>query len=109
MRETMQTMQAELSPLTNKLAVAQKEAVKAALAQNADEKAVRAKIEAVGKIQNEIAVLRFKAVKEIASTLTDEQKSQMEERPGMAYNSLFGMGFMGGAGRRGGGGGGGNR
>jgi Spy/CpxP family protein refolding chaperone len=110
MRETMQTMQAELSPLTNKLAVAQKEAVKAALAQNADEKTVRAKIEAVGKIQNEIAVLRFKAVKEIASTLTDEQKSQMEERPGMAYNSLFGgMGFMGGAGRRGGGGGGGNR
>ena len=59
----------------------------------------------MAKIQTDIAVLRLKAVKEIASTLTDEQKTQMEERPGMAYNSLFGgMGFMGG-GRRGGGGG----
>jgi Spy/CpxP family protein refolding chaperone len=105
MRETMQALQADLSPLTNKLAVAQKDAVKAALAKDADAQTVRAKIEAVAKIQTDIAVLRFKAVKEIASTLTDEQKTQMDERPGMAYNSLFGgMGFMGG-GRRGGGGG----
>jgi Spy/CpxP family protein refolding chaperone len=105
MRETMQALQADLSPLTNKLAVAQKDAVKAALAKDADAQAVRAKIEAVAKIQTDIAVLRFKAVKEIASTLTDEQKTQMDERPGMAYNSLFGgVGFMGG-GRRGGGGG----
>jgi Spy/CpxP family protein refolding chaperone len=105
MRETMQALQADLSPMTNKLAVAQKDAVKAALAKDADAQAVRAKIEAVAKIQTDIAVLRFKAVKEIASTLTDEQKTQMDERPGMAYNSLFGgMGFMGG-GRRGGGGG----
>ena len=105
MRETMQALQADLSPLTNKLVVAQKDAVKAALAKDADAQAVRAKIEAVAKIQTDIAVLRLKAVKEIASTLTDEQKTQMDERPGMAYNSLFGgMGFMGG-GRRGGGGG----
>ena len=105
MRETMQALQADLSPLTNKLAVAQKDAVKAALAKDADAQTVRAKIEAVAKIQTDIAVLRLKAVKEIASTLTDEQKTQMDERPGMAYNSLFGgMGFMGG-GRRGGGGG----
>jgi len=105
MRETMQALQADLSPLTNKLAVAQKDAIKAALAKDADAQAVRAKIEAVAKIQTDIAVLRLKAVKEIASTLTDEQKTQMDERPGMAYNSLFGgMGFMGG-GRRGGGGG----
>ena len=105
MRETMQALQADLSPLTNKLAVAQKDAIKAALAKDADAQAVRAKIEAVAKIQTDIAVLRLKAVKEIASTLTDEQKTQMDERPGMAYNSMFGgMGFMGG-GRRGGGGG----
>ncbi len=101
MRETMQGLQADLSPLTNKLALAQKEAVKAALAKDAEADAVRAKIEAVAKIQTDIAMLRLKAVKEIASTLTDEQKTQMAERPGMAYNSLFGgMGFMGGMGGR---------
>ena len=113
MRETMQALQGDLSPLTNKLAVAQKEAVKAALAKDADEKTVRAKIEAVAKVQTDIAVLRLKAVKEIASTLTDEQKTQLDERPGMAYNMLFGgmggMGGMGGGGRRGGGGAGGNQ
>jgi Spy/CpxP family protein refolding chaperone len=111
MRETMQAMQADLAPLTNKLAVAQKEAVKAALAKDADEKTVRAKIEVVARAQTDIAVLRLKAVKEIASTLTDEQKTQLAERPGMAYNMLFGgMGGMGGGGRRGGGsGGGGNQ
>ena len=112
MRETMQAMQADLAPLTNKLAVAQKDAVKAALAKDADEKTVRAKIEAVAKVQTDIAVLRLKAVKEIASTLTAEQKTEMDARPGSAYNSLFGgMGGMGGGGgRRGGaGGGGGNQ
>ena len=36
-------------------------------------------------------------------TLTDEQKTQMDARPGMAYNALFGG--MGGGDRRGGGGG----
>ena len=110
MRETMQALQADLSPLTNRLAIAQKDAVKAALAKDADEKTVRGKIEAVAKVQTDIAMLRFKAVKETASTLTDEQKAQMDARPGMAYNSLFGgmggMGGMGGGGSRGGGGGG---
>jgi len=112
MRETMQALQADLSPLTNRLAIAQKDAVKAALAKDADEKTVRGKIEAVAKVQTDIAVLRFKAVKEIASTLTDEQKTQMDARPGSAYNALFGgMGGMGGGGgRRGGAGsGGGNQ
>ena len=104
MRETLQALQADLSPLTNKLAVAQKDAVKAALAKDADEKTVRGKIEAVAKVQTDIAVLRFKAVKEIASTLTDEQKNQMEARPGTAYNSLLG-GMGGGGARRGGAGG----
>jgi Spy/CpxP family protein refolding chaperone len=105
MRETMQALQADLAPLTNKLAVAQKDAVKAALAKDADEKIVRAKVEAVAKVQTDIAMLRFKTVKEIASTLTDEQKTQMDARPGTAYNSLFGGMGGGGGGRRGGGGG----
>lgn len=106
LRETMQASQTEMTQLTEKLAAAQKEALKAALAKNADEKVLRTKIEAVAKIQTDIALLRFKAVKEIAATITDEQKTQMETRPGMAYNMLMGGGF-GGMGRRGGGGGGG--
>ena len=104
MRESMQASQSELTQLNEKLAAAQKEAVKAALAKDASEKTVRAKVEAVAKIQTDIAVLRFKAVKEIASTLTDEQKNQMEARPGTAYNSLLG-GMGGGGARRGGAGG----
>jgi len=111
MRESMQASQSELTQLNEKLAAAQKEAVKAALAKDASEKTVRAKVEAVAKIQTDIAVLRLKGVKEISSSLTDEQKTQMDSRPGMAYNMLLG-GFggmgpgMGGGGRRGGGGGG---
>lgn len=107
LRESMQASQAELTPLTEKLVAAQKEALKAALAKTPDEKVVRAKIEAVAKIQTDIAMLRLKAVKEVASTITDEQKAQIEERPGMTYNMLLGsFGGMGGPGRRGGGGGG---
>ena len=112
LREAMQAAQTELAPLNEKLAAAQKEALKAALAKDADEKTVRPKIEAVAKIQTDIAMLRLKAVKDIAPTLTDEQKTQMEARPGMGYNMLLGgFGGMGAGGRRGagGGGGGGNR
>ncbi len=106
LREANQSIQTELTQLNEKLAAAQKEALKAALAKDADEKSVRPKIEAVAKIQTDIAVLRLKAVKEIAPTLTDEQKTQMESRPGMGYNMLLGgFGGMGMGGRRGGGGG----
>jgi len=104
-RESLQSSQSEVTELTTKLAAAQKEAVKAALAKDADEKSVRPKIEAVTKIQTEIALLRLKAVKDVAPTLTDEQKTQIENRPGVAYNALLG-GFGavgGGGGRRGGG------
>jgi Spy/CpxP family protein refolding chaperone len=110
MRESMQASQTELTQLNEKLAAAQKEALNAALAKDATEKTVRPKIEAVAKIQTEISMLRFKGVKEIASTITDEQKTQMQERPGMGYNMLLGgFGGMGGGRRGGGGGGGGNQ
>jgi len=105
MRETMQSSQTEMTQLNEKLAAAQKEAVKVALAKDASEQALRAKIEAVAKIQADIAVLRFKGVKAIAPTITDEQKTQMDSQPGMGYNMLFGgLGGMGGG--RGGAGGG---
>jgi len=104
-----ETVQADFAPLTEKLVAAQKEAVKAALAENASEQTVKAKIEAVTKIQAEIALLRFKGVKAIAASLTTEQKSQLGEARDGGYGALFG-GMMGGgrAGRAGGGGGGGN-
>ncbi len=108
MREAMQDSRTELTALNEKLAAAEKEAVKAALAENPDEKTVRAKIEAVTKLQTEVMMLRFKAVKAIAPTLTSEQKSQLENAPRGGFMALFQM--MGGPGRgpRGGGGGGGS-
>jgi Spy/CpxP family protein refolding chaperone len=109
MREAMQASQSDMTALTEKLSAAQKEAIKAVLAKDADEKSVRPKIEAVAKIQTDIAVLRLKAVKEISSTITDEQKTQLEATPAIGYNALvggFGGGMGGGRGRRGGGAGG---
>lgn len=103
-----ETVQADFAPLTEKLVAAQKEAVKAALAENASEQTVKAKIEAVTKIQAEISLLRFKGVKAIAASLTAEQKSQLNDARDGGYMALFGMGGGGRGGRAGGGGGGGN-
>jgi Spy/CpxP family protein refolding chaperone len=108
LREAMQASRSELTQLNEKLATALKEAVAAVLAKDASEKTVLPKIEAVHKIQTDIAILRLKGVKEIASTITEEQKAQMQERPGMGYNMLLG-GFGGMGGGMGGGGGGGNQ
>jgi len=97
-------IQADMAPLMEKLAAAQKEAVKAALA-NASEETIKAKLDAVAKAQTEVAVLRLKGVKAIAPTLTAEQKEQLESARDGGYMALFGA--MGGG--RGGAGGGGNR
>ena len=109
LRESMQATRAETTTLMEKLAEAQKEALKALLAKDVDEKAVRAKLEAVAKIQTDLTMLRLKAVKEVAATLTEEQKTQINERPGIAYMMLLGSGGGMGGGQRGGGGGGGAR
>jgi len=99
----------ELTALTTKLAAAQKDAVDAALAADATEASVKAKIQAVAAIQTDIAVLRYtKAVKPVVASITADQKTQIDAAPGMVYGQLFGGGFGGfGGGRRGGGGGGG--
>jgi len=107
LRESMQGARAEITPLMEKLAAAQKEAIKAVLAKDTDEKSVRAKLEAVSKIQMDLAMLRLKTLKELGATLTDEQKAQINERPGIAYMMLLGGGA--GGGQRGGGGGGRNQ
>jgi Spy/CpxP family protein refolding chaperone len=110
MRDALPMDSAELTALTAKLTAAQKEAVDAALAKDATDASVRAKVEAVAKVQTDIAMLHFsKAVKPIAASVTDEQKTQIAAAPGATaatYGQLFGGGF-GGGGRRGGGGGGG--
>jgi Spy/CpxP family protein refolding chaperone len=98
----------ELADLNTKLAAAQKDAVNAALAKDAKDEDVRAKLEAVAKIQTDIAMLRYtKAVKPIVSSITDDQKTEINNAPAGTYNQLFGGGFGFGRGRRGGGGGGG--
>jgi len=100
----------ELADLNTKLAAAQKDALAAALAPDATEASIRAKVEAVSKIQTDIAVLRYtKAVKPVVASLTADQKTQIDSAPpAMVYGQIFGGGFGGfGGGRRGGGGGGG--
>jgi Spy/CpxP family protein refolding chaperone len=104
----------ELSALTNKLAIAQKAALDAAVASGATEATVRPKVEAVAAIETDIAMLRYnKAVLPIVPSITDDQKSQIDDNPGRAYMQLLGAGYGGGfggrgGGRRGGGGGGAN-
>lgn len=61
----------ELAALTTKLADAQKAAVNAALAPDATEASVRAKVAAVAAIQTDIAVLRYtKAIKPVVASIT---------------------------------------
>ena len=101
----------EMADLRTKLQAAQKDAVDAALKKDATESDVRAKLEAVAKIQTDIAMVNYtKGVKAIAASVTDDQKTQIDAAPAGTYNMLFGGGFGGGrGGRRGGGGGGGRR
>jgi hypothetical protein len=99
---------ADLTALTTKLAAAQKDAVNAALAPDATEDSVRAKVAAVSAIQTDIAVLRYTvAVKPVVASITADQKTQIDAAPPAAtYGQLFGGGFAGGGrGRRGGAGG----
>jgi hypothetical protein len=99
---------AEMTALTAKLTAAQKEAVDAALTAGASDASVQAKVEAVAKVQTEIAMLRYsKAVKPVVASITADQKTQIDAAPGATYNQLFGGGAAGGrgGGRRGGAGG----
>jgi Spy/CpxP family protein refolding chaperone len=91
--------QAVASELNTKLQNAQKEAVKAALAKDATEASIAAKIEAVVRVQNEIAMLRYiKGLKPIVKQVTDEQMTQLKDMGAGAYNQLFVVGNTGGMG-----------
>ena len=99
--------QEQLTKLRADLQAAQKAAVEAALSSDAKDEDIKAKLEAVSKVQNEIALVYCKAVKKTVK-FTNEQTSRMKETPGIGYMTLFGPGGFGGlGGGRGGGGGGG--
>ena len=100
--------------LQAKLAVAQKDAVNAALDAKATDASVKAKLQAVADIQTQIAIERYsKGVKPVVASITPDQKATLDAAPGgrgytAAYTQLFGGGAAGG-GRGGAGGGRGGR
>jgi Spy/CpxP family protein refolding chaperone len=93
----MTKMQADLT-------TAQTAAVEAALDPKATDASVKAKLDAVYKIQGDLALAREKIVMKTVK-LTDEQKTQLKSGP-MGFTTIFGGGGFGGRGMRGGGGGG---
>lgn len=97
----------QVTQLRADLQAAQKAAVAAALSEDAKDEDIKAKLAAVSKIQNEIALVNCKAVKKTVK-FTDEQTTRMKENPTIGYMTLFGGGGFGGrgGGRRGGAGGG---
>jgi enterochelin esterase-like enzyme/Spy/CpxP family protein refolding chaperone len=93
-------VQSDIADLNKQLADAQKEAIISALANDAAEASVKAKIEAVAAIQVKIAMLRYtKGIKPIAKDITGEQKKQLNDMGAQGYNQLFvggrGMGGLG--------------
>jgi Spy/CpxP family protein refolding chaperone len=109
MQDIRTSLQTTLAPLQEKLTAAQKEAVAAATAKNADEKTVKPKVEAVQKIEMEISMARLKAMKPILDTLTEEQKTQLAAAPAAGYNMFLGATAGGGRGAGAGMGGAGGR
>jgi Spy/CpxP family protein refolding chaperone len=98
------------SKLRTDLQTAQTAAVEAALAKDAKDADVKAKIEAVNKLQAEMALAYWQVVKQVVK-FTDEQKTQLKDTSNpmsMGYMTLFGGGggrggFGGGMGGMGGG------
>jgi Spy/CpxP family protein refolding chaperone len=93
-------VQSDIADLNKQLADAQREAINSALANDAAEASVRAKIEAVAAIQVKIAMLRYtKGIKPIAKDISDVQKRQLNRMGAQGYNQLFvgglGMGGLG--------------
>jgi Spy/CpxP family protein refolding chaperone len=86
------TVRVDVAELSTKLADAQRAAIKAATAKFGNEADCKAKVEAVTKLQIEIAMLRYKGVRLMASSLTDEQRQGMDDSPATAYQLLFGGG-----------------
>ena len=94
--------QTNFTALQDQLTAAQKDVVVAALAKS-DDNTIRAKLEAVAKIQTDIAVLRFtKGVHALAPTITADQKTAISTTPAPAYDAFFVAAAPPGGGGRGG-------
>jgi Spy/CpxP family protein refolding chaperone len=96
LREAMQAESDELRKLSEKLQAAQKELVKAVIAEKYDDASVRQKADVVAKIQTEIAVLRAKAFATVSPTLKPEQRDQIENNRA-ASSIITGAGAFGGS------------
>ena len=78
LQEARQVHADELRKLNEKLAEAQKEFVKAVVAEKYVEKVVREKAEAIGKIQAEILALHGQSFATVSPTLKPEQREVLE-------------------------------
>ena len=103
-QEALQKENDKLRGLQEQLRTAQKELLQTTLASTYDEKAVRAKAEAVAKIQTDITATRAKALSTLAPSLSSEQKEQLVDSPMGGMLLMGGMGAGGGGGFRGQGG-----
>jgi Spy/CpxP family protein refolding chaperone len=83
----------EVRALEEKLRVAQRDFVRATVAEKYDEKVVREKADAIAKLQADMAVLNAKAFSSVAPTLKAEQREQIETSP-------FGYMYVSGGGGR---------
>ena len=102
LQEARQVHTDDLRKLNEKLADAQKEYVKAVVAEKYDETVVKAKADAIGKIQAEILALNGKSFATVSPTLKPEQRETLEG------NARIGIAIISPAGGFGGGGPGGN-
>jgi S-formylglutathione hydrolase FrmB len=103
MNEALQS-DTQLTNSESNLAAARKDAVNAALDKNATGDSVKAKVQAVADLEAQIATERYnKAMKSVASSVTDAQKSQLDDMASgfsyaATYTQLFGGGSGGGGG-----------
>ncbi len=97
LQEARQVHADELRKLNDQLAEAQKEFVKAVVAEKYDETVVKSKADAIGKIQAEILALNGKSFATVSPTLKPEQRESLEgnARIGLAIISPA-TGFGGG-------------
>jgi hypothetical protein len=79
-----------MTDLMSKLAAAQQDAIQTALGKKSTDVELREKLEKVAKLQVDIAMLRYtKGIKDVDLSISNEQKNQLLEMPGFAYNQLF--------------------
>lgn len=107
LQESRQINNDDLRKLNEKLTEAQKEYVKAVVAEKLDEKVVREKADIIGKIQADILALNGKSFAVVSPTLKPEQRETLEGNarigitvisPPMGFGGPLGGNFAGATG-----------